>query len=71
MTTATRVTTDPTHRLSLGVPAGVTRPFRITARGHGCDTWQSHGSAGMDCAHGHVLRGGQIHAGLQRAGDRR
>ena len=30
-------------------------PMYRTQGGHRCNTWRSHGSAGMECAHGHVI----------------
>lgn len=36
-------------------PAGGAGPFYETAAGHRCDTWHSHGSAGLECAHGYVI----------------
>jgi hypothetical protein len=45
-----------TVRLNVTAPLRVgSAPFSETQAGHRCNTCRSHGKAGVDCAHGHVI----------------
>jgi hypothetical protein len=57
-----------TLSLTAAAPLEVGRGrFRETNGGHRCNTWQNHGSAGWECAHGHVLARDDATAALMRA----
>jgi hypothetical protein len=57
-----------TPLLTAAAPLEVGRGrFRETNGGHRCNTWQNHGSAGWECAHGHVLARDDAIAALMRA----
>ena len=54
--------------LTAAVPLQVgSAPMYETQGGHRCNTWQSHGNAGMECGHGHVILPGDVGPAKLRA----